>query len=308
MTDDGGRKDLDSQIQAQIANARAQIEATNERVNARAGRNLPVAIGIALALGVVFLLSLIWIKSLFILVGMIFVGFTLYELASALRFAGRDVPRIPLVVVGIGVMPLAYFYGGGGLWLGALAAIVLVSLWRLLESAFVPRSRTSAREGLHDVAAGAFCIAYIAVLAGFPVLLTAREGGEWWTLSFIILTTVLDSGALASGVLFGKTPLAPRISPSKTIEGLLGAALLTTITGVLLAIFLLDQPWWVGVIFGVAIVCSGTIGDLAESVIKRDLGIKDIGSFLPGHGGFLDRLDSVIVSGVVAYALYAVFA
>lgn len=297
--------EIDAQIQAQIHAARDQIEATRARVNKRTGRDLAAAIGIGLLLGALLLASMLWVKELFMLLGTVMVGFALYELASALRFAGRDVPRIPLVLLGSAIVPITWYFGAAGLWWSTLGAIALVALVRVLELADV-RTRTGASAVFADVTGGALCIAYIAVLGSFAVLLTAQEGGQWWTLAMIAMTTVIDTGALAAGVLLGKHKLAPRISPGKTWEGLAGGALLATLTGIALSVWLLDQEWWFGFILAALLVVTATVGDLAESIIKRDLGIKDIGSFLPGHGGFLDRLDSVLPSAVVMMALFQV--
>ncbi len=139
-------------------------------------------------------------------------------------------------------------------------------------------------------------------------MLVGQDGGEWWTLAFLIVVIAADTGAYASGLAFGKHPMAPVISPKKTWEGFAGAAVATTVAGVLLGLFMLDQPWWFGLIFGVAILLSATLGDLAESLIKRDIGIKDMSSWLPGHGGFLDRLDSILPSAAVAFVFYLIFA
>jgi phosphatidate cytidylyltransferase len=117
----------------------------------------------------------------------------------------------------------------------------------------------------------------------------------------------IDTGAYASGLAFGKHKMAPIISPKKTWEGFVGSVAAAIIAGVLLAIFMIGQPWWVGVILGLTMVVTATGGDLAESLVKRDLGIKDISSFLPGHGGFLDRLDSALPSAAAAYALFLIF-
>jgi phosphatidate cytidylyltransferase len=297
--------EIDAQIQAQIHAARDQIEATRARVNKRTGRDLAAAVGIGLLLGVVLLASLLWVKTLFMLLATVMVGFALYELASALRFAGRDVPRIPLVLLGCAIVPTTWYFGAAGLWWSTLGAVALVALVRVLELADV-RTRTGASAVLSDVMGGALCIAYVAVLGSFAVLLTEQEGGEWWTLAMIAMTTVIDTGALAAGVLLGKHKLAPRISPGKTWEGLAGGALLAILCGIALSVWMLGQEWWFGIILAVLLVITATVGDLAESIIKRDLGIKDIGSFLPGHGGFLDRLDSILPSGVVMMALFQV--
>jgi phosphatidate cytidylyltransferase len=110
-----------------------------------------------------------------------------------------------------------------------------------------------------------------------------------------------------TGLSFGKTPLAPRISPKKTWEGFAGSALAAQIAAVLLGTLVLGLPWWAAVIMGVALLGSATLGDLLESLIKRDLGIKDISSWLPGHGGFLDRLDSILPSMAVLFVLFQIF-
>jgi phosphatidate cytidylyltransferase len=184
---------------------------------------------------------------------------------------------------------------------------VLVSLWRIAEL-LVPKLRVSPVELLKDIGAGAFIQSYVVFLGGFTVLLTAQEGGQWWTLAFLTVVVSVDVGAYASGLNFGKHPMAPSISPKKTWEGFAGSVVSAMIAGILCAIFMLQQPWWVGVIFGATLVVTATMGDLAESLIKRDLGIKDISTWLPGHGGFLDRLDSVLPSAAAAYAMYLVFA
>jgi len=145
------------------------------------------------------------------------------------------------------------------------------------------------------------------LLASFSVLLVAQPDGQWWTLAFLVLVMLVDTGAYVSGLSFGRHLMAPRISPKKTWEGFAGAAAVGLLGGVLLAIFMLREPWWVGLIFGAIIVVTATIGDLAESMIKRDLGVKDMSSWLPGHGGLLDRLDSILPSAAATYAMYLIF-
>ncbi|WP_293699032.1 phosphatidate cytidylyltransferase [uncultured Agrococcus sp.] len=293
-------------ITDQIRLAREQVEAVNERVNKRAGRNIPIAIGVGLVFGAIVFVSLIFLKGLFVVVAVALVAFCLYEISSALRFAGRDVPRVPLIVVGALVMPLTWFFGSEGLWFGIVAAALFTGLWRIGELLFNKKTRTGFRAVVADMAAGVLCLAYVAVFAGFAVLLLQQPGGEWWIIAFVAVTVIVDTGALVSGVLFGKHKLAPRISPGKTWEGLIGAAVLALVAGVLLSIFLLELPWWFGLIFGACILIASTVGDLFESLMKRDLAIKDISSVLPGHGGFLDRLDSVLPSAAVALALYQI--
>jgi len=283
-----------------------QVRATNEKINARTGRPIIRAIAVGLLLGGALLVSLLIFKEIFLIFAGALVGFTSYELASALRFAGRDVPRLPTVVAAFAVVPAAFFWLAGGHWYVTLAGIALISIWRLVESA-LPGGRTSARNLLLDLGAGALIMVYVAFMAGFTVLLTAQDGGQWWTLAFIVVVVSVDTGAYASGLAFGKHPMAPTISPKKTWEGFAGSVIAAVIAGILLALFMLQQPWWVGLIMGLVLVTTATMGDLAESLIKRDLGIKDISTWLPGHGGFLDRLDSILLSSAAAYALFLIF-
>lgn len=283
-----------------------QVRETNERITQRAGRPLLSAIAIGLGLGALLLVSLLILKALFMVFVAVLIGFAIWELATALRTAGRDVPRVASIVAGVAIIPASFFWLDAGHWLVTLAAIAFVSLWRIVEL-LRPSHRTSARELFLDLGAGALVQLYVAFLGTFAVLLTAQEGGQWWTLAFLIIVVAVDTAAYASGRLFGKHKMAPNISPAKTWEGFAGAALVAIVGGVLLAIFMLQQPWWVGAIFGVVMLFTATAGDLAESLIKRDLGVKDMSSWLPGHGGFLDRLDSILLSAGAAYAVFLIF-
>jgi phosphatidate cytidylyltransferase len=161
---------------------------------------------------------------------------------------------------------------------------------------------------LGDVVVSGFVQVYVPFLASIALILLSQDGGQWWVLSFIAIAVAADTGAYASGLAFGRHPMAPRISPKKTWEGFAGAVAGSLLVGVLLAIFLLHLEWWGGLILGATILLSATLGDLAESMLKRDLGIKDMSSWLPGHGGLLDRLDSILPSTVPALGLYFLLA
>ena len=275
-------------IERQLEVGRAQFDEAQQKIQARTGRNLIVAILIGLAFGGALLLSLLVIKELFMLFAVVIAGFASYELAQALRKAEYQVPRIPTAVVAV------------------LGGIVVVTLWRLAEQA-VPTRRTDARGLLRDLAAVTFVQGYVTFLATFAVVLTAAEGGQWWTLAFIVVVVSADTGAYAFGLMLGKHKMAPIISPKKTWEGFAGGAGASLVAGVLLSTLMLGNTWWFGLIFGAAIFLSATLGDLAESLVKRDIGIKDMSSWLPGHGGFLDRLDSILPSAAVAYVAFLVF-
>ncbi|NYF11229.1 phosphatidate cytidylyltransferase [Leifsonia sp. AK011] len=290
-----------------VSDFEAQVRATNDKINARTGRPLLRAILVGLVLGGAVLVSLVLIKELYMVLAAVLIGFTSFELASALRFAGRDVPRVPTVIAALAVVPASFYWLATGHWLVTLAGVLAITIWRLVEM-IRPEHRVSGMDLLKDLGAGAFIMAYVAFMAGFTVLLTAQEGGQWWTLAFLIVVVAVDTGAYATGLTFGKHKMAPLISPGKTWEGFAGSAAAAILAGVLVAIFMLQQPWWVGVIFGLVLLGTATLGDLAESLIKRDLGIKDISTWLPGHGGFLDRVDSSLLSGAAAYALFLIFA
>ncbi|WP_245866598.1 phosphatidate cytidylyltransferase [Diaminobutyricimonas aerilata] len=295
-----------AEFEAQVRARKAQLDAIEERIEARTGRNLPLAILIGLVLGFALLFSLIVEKAFYMPFAAALVAFTSFELASALRFAGRDVPRLPTVLAGVAVVPAAFYGHAEGHWLASLGGMAFVTLWRVAELAR-PSHRASARELWADIASGVFIQAYVTFLGTITVLLTAEEGGQWWTLAFLIVVIGSDTAAYASGLLWGRHPLAPRISPKKTWEGFLGSIAVAVVIGIFLAEFMIRVPWWAGIVFGLVLVVTATLGDLVESLIKRDLGIKDISTWLPGHGGFLDRVDSVLPSAAAAYALYLVF-
>lgn len=294
-------------VESALQDLEARAREMDARVEARVGRNLPKAILFGLILGFALLFSLIVIKHIFMLFAAALVAFTAYELASALRFAGRDVPRIPLVIASIGVVPPAFYLGAEGLWWAILAGAAFVSLWRLAEQLH-PSRRTSEVSLRTDLTAGLFVLAYVPLLGGFSVVMTAEPGGEWWVLAYLIVVISIDTGAYASGLLFGKHPMAPKISPKKTWEGFAGSVIVAVVAAVLLAFFMIEIEWWIGVLLGLALVGAATLGDLTESLIKRDLGIKDISTWLPGHGGFLDRLDSILPATVVAYVFFVLVA
>jgi len=289
-----------------VSEFEAQVRATNDKINARTGRPLALALTVGLLLGLALLFSLIFVKQLYMLFAGVLVAFTAFELASALRFAGINIPRFPTVVAAVAVVPASFYWLAEGQWYITLAGVAFVSLWRVAELVR-PSHRGTVRSVLRDLGAGVFVMLYIAFLASFTVVLTAQEGGQWWTLAVLIVVVVSDIGAYASGLAFGKHPMAPTISPNKTWEGFAGAAAASILAGILLALFMIDQPWWVGLIFGLVILGTATMGDLTESLIKRDLGIKDISTWLPGHGGFLDRVDSSLLSAAAGYALFLIF-
>jgi phosphatidate cytidylyltransferase len=217
---------------------------------------------------------------------------------------GRRVPRIPTAIATVLAVPAAYFFGIGAALLVALVGAVVVTLWRFVEIKrnYHATADVSLRK---DFLAAAFVQAYVTVLGSFAVALVAMPNGQWWTLAFLIIVVSVDTGAYVSGLNFGKHPMAPKISPKKTWEGFAGAALAAIIAATLLSIFMIGQPWWFGLILGPIILITATLGDLGESHIKRTIGVKDMSSWLAGHGGFLDRLDSILPSALVTFVIYS---
>ncbi|MEO8529452.1 MAG: phosphatidate cytidylyltransferase [Pseudolysinimonas sp.] len=296
-------------LEHRVEEARAQFDATNEKIRARTGRNLFAAIGIGLILAGLFLTSILipGFDWMFMIIAGALIGTAVFELSSALRFAGRDVPRVASTVVGVGLVPLAFFFGIDGLWLGLLVGVAIVTLWRFAEL-LRPGHRTGVRSLVADIGAGAFVQVYVAFLASLYVVLVGLEGGKWWTIASITIVVMTDIGAYVAGLTLGRHKLAPTISPGKTWEGFAGSIVVAVICGILLTWIVpgLGVPWWVGAIMAVLLALVGTMGDLTESLIKRDLGVKDISTWLPGHGGFLDRLDSMLPAAAVAYGIYLV--
>jgi phosphatidate cytidylyltransferase len=292
-----------SDIETQLRQRRADLEARNEVLTARTGRNLPAAIAIGVVFGAVMILSLAIWKPAFIVVVAFLVGVAVYELATAMRSGGRHVPRIPSVAAGVLLEPAAFYWGPRGALVELVVGVVVIAIWRLVEVVVSRNGHTTASVA-RDLSTALFVQVYVALLGGCAVLLAGRSSGQYWAMAFLIVVVAVDTGAYASGLSFGKHPMAPRISPKKTWEGFAGSLLTSIVTGIVVSLLLIHQPWWYGIVLGAAITVSATIGDLTESLIKRDLGIKDISTFLPGHGGLLDRIDSVLPSAAVGYVLY----
>ena len=299
--------DIEAQVRATNAKIEAQVRATNAKIEARTGRNLVAAVAIGVVFGAAFISSLIFFTWIFMIFAAILMVFLALELTVAFRTAGRNVPRVASGISAAGVIAAAFYLGTEGQWLALLGGMALVTIWRLVEAA-IPSRRKTARELGNDLLAGLFVQAYAVFLGSFTALLVAQpDGGQWWVLSLLIIVVSTDTGAYVSGLLLGRHKMAPRISPKKTWEGFAGSILTALIASELVSWLLLHISFVDGLILGVALALSATLGDLMESLIKRDLGIKDISNWLPGHGGFLDRLDSVLPSAAVAYTLFLIF-
>ena len=269
-----------------------------ERKASRTGRNLPAAIGVGLGMGGLVILTLFTVKATFLLYVGVIVATALWELSAALRSRDIHLPLAPIVAGGIAMVTLAYWTQAK--WaLGALGVTAIgVLAWRL---------RGGADGYVRDVTAGIFTLIYLPLAAVFVALMLVEPDGSRRAFLFVVLTVCSDTGGYLAGILIGKHTMVPAISPKKTWEGLGGSAVFCLAAGAFLMPALIGGHLWQGLLLGAAAVAASTLGDLVESMIKRDLAIKDMGHLLPGHGGVMERLDSLLVMAPVVWILLAVF-
>jgi phosphatidate cytidylyltransferase len=268
----------------------------------KTGRNLPVAIGVGVLLGGLALATLFTVKATFLIYMGVALGIGLHELVTALRTKDINVPLIPVALGGAAMVTCAYWAAGNAV----AAAFALTVLGLLVYRMF------GGTDGyVKDVAAGMFATAYLPLLGACVAAMLAPPDGDRRVLIFVVLTVCSDIGGYFAGITLtpftGGHKMAPVISPKKTWEGLAGSAVLCVVAGAVMLPALLHGHWWQGVIVGLAALAAAVFGDLAESMIKRDLAIKDMGTLLPGHGGILDRLDSLLACAPVVWLLLALF-
>jgi phosphatidate cytidylyltransferase len=260
----------------------------------RAGRNLPAATAVGLGLGLVVVAGLFIRKEVFLAILVMAIGLAVWELTQALASRGVVVPVVPVLIGTVAMIVAAYSAGGQALSVCFVLTALGVVVWRTSEG---PDG------ALRDASGGVFVSAYPPLLAGFVPLMLAPGDGAWRVLTFVAVTVCSDVGGYAAGVLAGRHQMAPTVSPNKSWEGFCGSVLACVSAGAILVPIVLGGAWWSGALLGLAVAACATLGDLAESMIKRDLQIKDMGSVLPGHGGVLDRIDSLVVTAPVAWLL-----
>ncbi len=269
----------------------------------RAGRDLPVAIAVGAGLFFALVGTLAWWNWGFILILAIALSLGAIEVHNALERLNMHSAIGPIVIGTVAIVVGSYWAGARGLSDISSNTAMLGALGMTVTAALLVRLRGGSQGYVRDAAASLFIIAYIPLLGSFLALLLASGQGPRRIIAYLICIVASDTGGYAIGVLFGKHPMAPKISPKKTWEGLVGSLVFGTLAGILSVVFLLGAPWWVGLILGASMVLVGTAGDLVESMVKRDAGIKDMSSFLPGHGGVMDRLDSLLVAAPTAWLI-----
>lgn len=265
----------------------------------RAGRNLPAALGVGAALITLLLVGILVLPLVLALLAGTAAGIGVWEVGRSLRFRGIVIPRVPAVTAGV-LMPLAAFAGGGdALMIAVVVGLTLVIVWRALGP----------RDGMIlSIMGSVFALVWVSFLLSIALLLYHTDGGPLKVLTVILLAVGSDTWGYAVGVVWGRHPMAPRISPKKSWEGFAGSLGGSVVIGVLCAVLLLDQAWWQGAVLAVGLVLAATLGDFSESMVKRELGIKDMGTLLPGHGGVMDRIDSILFAVPAGYLLFELFA
>jgi phosphatidate cytidylyltransferase len=264
-----------------------------------AGRNLPAAIGVGLGLGALIIGLLFAYRFGFVLLLVLCVGIAVWEVVRAVGRVEARPPLVPLLAGVLAMDLLAWFKGSGALAVAFLLTALACLVWRLAEGPV---------GYLRDTSTAVLIALYIPFLAGFAVLLAVPDDGLRRVITFIATVVCSDVGGYAAGATLGRHPMAPTVSPAKSWEGFAGSTVACAIGGAAFLSFYFDAPWWQGVLFGLAMVVTATLGDLGESMIKRDLGIKDMGTLLPGHGGLMDRLDSLLPAAAVSWLLLSAFA
>jgi phosphatidate cytidylyltransferase len=275
------------------------------------GRSLSKSITVGLLLGGMFLFAVNAFNGVFLMVMVAAAAGTgAWELSTALRLKGWYVPRVPAVVGSVMIMPATFFFGDFVQWVFSIAIVAALIIWRTVHLLWERRvsPMQALQNTLRDYAAAAFLVIYLPLTLSFAMMLLRRpEDGQQWVLTFVLVVSMIDTFGYLVGRKLGRTKLAPGVSPKKTIEGLVASITAALVTAILCALFLLHIEWWWGVLIAAALTLTAVFGDLAESLIKRDLGVKDMSSWLPGHGGIMDRLDSILPSALATYLIASIF-
>ena len=278
-------------------------EVDAEPSHGRAGRDLPAAIAVGVGLGAYIILGLLFFKPAFVALVAVALSLGAIEVYQALKRQQMTAAIVPIVVGTVAIVSGSYLAGRQNPVVFSTTSVLLASLALTVLAAMAWRMPKGSVGFVRDVAASLLIIAYVPLLGSFTALMLAGDQGAARLVTFMLIVVMNDVGGYAAGVLFGRHPMAPAISPKKSWEGFAGSVVFGITAGVLMAVFGLQAPVWVGVILGVCLVAAATAGDLIESLLKRDLGIKDMSSFLPGHGGVMDRLDSLLVAAPVAWLI-----
>ncbi|GAB1813270.1 phosphatidate cytidylyltransferase [Mycobacterium sp. MUNTM1] len=273
----------------------------------RAGRDLRAAIAVGAGIGGVLVVTLVFAPRFWVPIVALAIVVATHEVVRRLREAGYVIPVVPLLAGGQLTVWLTWPFHAAGALAGFGVTVVVCNVWRLFmqdnSKRPEPFAGSPSANYLRDASATVFLAAWVPLFASFGVLLVYPHDGAGRVFCLMITVVASDTGGYAVGALLGKHPMVPAISPKKSWEGFAGSLVFGITAATLTATFLAGKPWWIGALLGVILVLTGTLGDLVESQVKRDLGIKDMGRLLPGHGGLMDRLDGVLPSAVAAWTV-----
>ena len=269
--------------------------AASAGAHGRAGRDLRAATLVGVGLAIVVLAALFLWKPAFVAIVVLVMVVAVWELAHALVQRQIAISLVPVLLGTVLMVMGAYVGGAGPLMVGLGLTVAAICVWRLGDH----------RPGyVKDSAAGILTALYVPFMAGFAVMLVRPEDGPWRVFALLAVVAASDTGGYFAGVLLGRHPMAPTVSPKKSWEGFGGSILLGVAVAVAVVVLAFDGPWWAGIVLGVVGVLGATLGDLGESMIKRDLGVKDMSNLLPGHGGVMDRLDSMLPTAPLVWLVF----
>lgn len=265
------------------------------------GRNVPIAVGVGVTLAVVAIILFRVGPLPTVLLAALVIGAGAVEFFGALQRSGRRPATLLGIVASVGLPLAAYWRGPGGAMVVLGLTVVLGFLWFLGDGV----------EGVvTNLSATLFGVAWIGGAGAFAGLLLRGDGPGYDAtsalLAIVLPTVAHDVFGYVVGRNAGRTPLLPSVSPNKTTEGTLGGVLGAVVVSVLFNAVILDTPFGglgTALLLGLAVGVLAPLGDLAESLVKRDLGVKDLGMVLPGHGGVLDRFDSLLFALPGGYAI-----
>jgi phosphatidate cytidylyltransferase len=268
--------------------------------NGRAGRNLPAAIAVGTTLGVIVVLPLVLWRPAFLFVVVAAMGLGVWEMVRAVsRDDGARPPLVPLLAGTVAMTVLAWFAGPEAVTLALVLTVLATMVWRLADGPYRYQ---------RDLLTAILIAVYVPFLGSFAVLLDRPSDGAARVIVMLAAVVLSDTGGYVAGVFFGRHAMAPTVSPKKSWEGAVGSLVCAATGGALMLFFLFHVPWWHGALFGLGVAAASVLGDLAESLLKRDLKVKDMSHLLPGHGGLMDRLDSVLFAVPTAFMLFSVLA
>lgn len=273
------------------------LHSINEAINKRAGRKLipSIAVSVLIIGGVWFALA--YHRELFAVLVAIAVIFGILEISRAFDADNTQI-SIPPLVIATAVLSIAT-------WKGSLAGLAIATAF-CIPNLLILQLRKGPEGFVKRATATTLVLVYLPFLAGFIILLARPFDGLYRVMTFVVLIACNDTFGYLVGVMAGRHPLVPKISPKKTWEGLAGSLFFTIIGGALSFHYLMHEHWWIGAIVGLVVVFTATSGDLIESALKRDLSLKDMGTMLPGHGGVMDRIDSALLSGPAVWLAFEI--